>query len=69
MNAVERTSAKLRTCASVWRGFDMLVPRDDNMMGELVRKAHSRDSIGGGRFGGSAEYSNWDAVVITGYGI
>lgn len=47
----------------------MLVPRDDSMMGELVRKAHSRDSIGGGRFGGSAERSNWGAVVITGYGI
>ena len=69
INAVERTSAKLRICASVWRGFDMLVPRDDNMMGELVRKAHSRDSIGGGRFGGSAEHRNWGAVAIIGYSI
>lgn len=69
INAVDRTSAKLRTCASVWRGFDMLVPKDDNMMGELVRKAHSRDSIGGGSFGGSAEHSNRGAVVIARYSI
>lgn len=36
IKAVERTSAKLRTCASDWRVLDMLDDRKDNMMGYAV---------------------------------
>lgn len=35
MNAVERTRAKFRICASDWRVFDMLDEREDSMVGEL----------------------------------
>lgn len=35
MNAVERTRAKLRICASDCRVFDMLEERKDSMVGEL----------------------------------
>lgn len=33
IKAVERTSAKLRTCARDWRALDMLDDRKDNMVG------------------------------------
>lgn len=35
MNAVERTRAKLRICASDWRVFDMLDEREDSMVGRI----------------------------------
>lgn len=36
IKAVERTSAKLRTCASDWRVLDILDDRKDNMVGYAI---------------------------------
>lgn len=36
IKAVERTSAKLRNCASDWRVLDILDDRKDNMVGYAI---------------------------------
>lgn len=45
MNAVDSTSAKLRTCASDWRGF----PREDSIMARMEVVVVARTEVQRGR--------------------